>query len=87
MQYQIKRCSAPCVDLISKEDYEITVKQAKAFLQGRGQEIHAGLAKKMQEASDELNFEKAAEYRDRIQAMARSSPIRISIWPGSAMRM
>ncbi|RED54321.1 excinuclease ABC subunit C [Aestuariispira insulae] len=71
LQYQIKRCSAPCVDFISREDYAVTVAQAKAFLQGRGSEIHAGLAKKMQEASDDLNFEKAAEYRDRIQALAQ----------------
>lgn len=70
LQYQIKRCSAPCVDLITKDDYAATVGQAKAFLSGRSQEVKDGLANAMQEASDALDFERAAALRDRLRAMA-----------------
>lgn len=70
LQYQIKRCSAPCVGYISREDYAATVDQAKAFLSGRSQEVKDGLASAMQEASEALDFERAAALRDRLRAMA-----------------
>jgi excinuclease ABC subunit C len=70
LQYQIKRCSAPCVGYISKEDYAETVDQAKAFLSGRSQEIKDDMAARMQEASESLDFERAAALRDRLRAMA-----------------
>lgn len=70
LQYQIKRCSAPCVGYISRPDYAATVDQAKAFLSGRSQEVKDDLAKAMQEASDALDFERAAALRDRLRAMA-----------------
>jgi len=70
LQYQIKRCSAPCVGRISKAAYAETVAQANAFLSGRGKEIHDALVEEMQAASEALDFERAALLRDRIRAMA-----------------
>ncbi len=70
LQYQIKRCAAPCVGRISKEDYAQLVREARAFLAGRSQQIQQDLAERMQQASDALDFETAARYRDRLRAMA-----------------
>ena len=67
--HQIKRCSAPCVDRISKEDYAISVRDAERFLQGKSTDVQAKLADEMQRASDEMEFERAAALRDRIKAM------------------
>jgi excinuclease ABC subunit C len=69
--YQIKRCSAPCVDRISRQGYDALVKQARAFLEGRSQAIHNDLKEKMMAASDALDFETAAVYRDRLRAMTQ----------------
>ncbi len=71
LQYQIKRCSAPCVNRISREDYAEDVRQAVAFLEGKDQHLGKQLATQMQEASDALDFEKAAGLRDRIAALKR----------------
>lgn len=70
LQYQIKRCSAPCVDRISSGDYQIVVEEARAFLSGKSHAIQQGLAERMQTASDRLDFELAAVLRDRLKAMA-----------------
>jgi excinuclease ABC subunit C len=70
LQYQIKRCSAPCVGFIDEADYADTVDQAKAFLAGRSQEVKDALAKDMQAAAEALDFERAAALRDRLRAMA-----------------
>jgi excinuclease ABC subunit C len=70
MEYQIKRCSAPCVNLIAQQDYEQLLKQAKDFLNGRTQEIKKSLQEKMEAASNEMNYEQAAIYRNRISALA-----------------
>nr|WP_246484298.1 excinuclease ABC subunit UvrC [Marivibrio halodurans] len=70
LQYQIKRCSAPCVGRIDRETYARDVAQAKAFLSGRGKEIHDDLVTEMQAASEALEFERAAMLRDRIRAIA-----------------
>ncbi|WP_051284695.1 excinuclease ABC subunit UvrC [Nisaea denitrificans] len=70
LQYQIKRCAAPCVDYVSKEDYAELIEQAKAFLSGSSRKVSQQLAERMQEASDALDFESAARYRDRIRALA-----------------
>ena len=70
LQYQIKRCSAPCVGKISKDDYAKVVGQSKQFLSGKSKEIQASFAKDMEIASQDMNFELAAELRDRIRAMA-----------------
>ncbi len=68
--YQIKRCSAPCVGYIGPEPYEALVREAEAFLNGKSQTVKAELARQMEEAAEALDFERAASYRDRIQAMS-----------------
>jgi excinuclease ABC subunit C len=67
--YQIKRCAAPCVDIMGREEYLKLVDQARSFLTGKSQAIQKQLADDMQKASDELEFENAAALRDRIHAM------------------
>lgn len=71
LQYQIKRCSAPCVDRISPQDYAEDVRQAVAFLEGKDSRLLSELGEQMQTASDNLDFEKAATLRDRIAALKR----------------
>ena len=67
--YQIKRCSGPCVDRIPKEDYDALVAEARSFLSGRSQQVQKNLVKQMEEAAEELNYELAATFRDRIRAL------------------
>jgi excinuclease ABC, C subunit len=67
--YQIKRCSGPCVELISPEDYETLASDAERFLSGKTSHIQADLAAQMQQASDDMEFERAAALRDRIRAL------------------
>ena len=69
LQYQIKRCSGPCVGLISKQDYAASVRDAEAFLSGKSTDVQAKLAEDMQAASEAMEFERAAALRDRIRAM------------------
>ena len=69
--YQIKRCSGPCVGLISEAGYARSVKDAQRFLSGKSTEIQARLARQMQEASEALEFERAGALRDRIRAMTQ----------------
>jgi len=71
LQHQIKRCSAPCVGKISAEDYAQTVKDAERFLSGRTTDIQARLAAEMNQASEEMEFERAAALRDRIKALTQ----------------
>jgi len=66
--HQIKRCSAPCVGLISAEDYAVTVADAEKFLSGRSTGIQEALAAQMAAASEAMEFERAAALRDRIKA-------------------
>lgn len=68
--YQIRRCSAPCVGLISIEDYQADVKRAKQFLDGDAQGVLAQIEKKMMIASENLAFEQAAIFRDQMKALA-----------------
>ncbi|MGE0008095.1 MAG: excinuclease ABC subunit UvrC [Parvibaculaceae bacterium] len=68
--YQIKRCSAPCTGEIELEAYGELVKESEAFLNGKSKTVKAELARAMEEASEKLDFESAARYRDRIQAMS-----------------
>lgn len=68
--YQIKRCSAPCVNYIALEPYDALVKEAEDFLNGKSQTVKAELARQMEEAAEALDFERAALCRDRIQAMS-----------------
>ncbi len=69
LQYQIKRCVAPCVGLADDDDYERLVEEARSFLKGRTREVQEGLARRMQDAADTLDFERAAGLRDRIRAL------------------
>ena len=68
--YQIKRCSAPCVARISREDYAALIDQARVFLSGRGDDVQRRLAAEMQDAAEVLDFEAAALIRDRIRALS-----------------
>jgi len=69
LQYQIKRCTAPCVELISKEKYEEDVRHATMFLEGKNSQVIDELVKKMEQASETLDYEIAAKYRDQIAAL------------------
>ncbi|MBS1302082.1 excinuclease ABC subunit UvrC [Loktanella sp. SALINAS62] len=71
LQYQIKRCSAPCVGHVSADDYARSVKDAQSFLQGRTKGIQEKLAADMNAASAEMEFERAAALRDRIKALTQ----------------
>ncbi len=71
LQYQIKRCSAPCVGRISVREYGKLVEQSERFLRGDSKALQHELAQRMAEASENLEFEEAAIYRDRISAMTR----------------
>ncbi len=70
LEYQIKRCSAPCVGKIGKEEYTALVKQAERVLAGKSHEVQAELTAAMEEASARMDYEKAAAIRDRIRALA-----------------
>lgn len=66
--YQIKRCSAPCVDRISEEGYAELVRQAKDFLGGKSGAVQREIEAEMTEAAEALDFERAARLRDRLRA-------------------
>lgn len=69
LQYQIKRCSAPCVNLVSAEQYAQDTHHAELFLQGQNQALLHDLHKQMQQAAAELEFEQAARLRDKIDML------------------
>ena len=71
LQYQIKRCSGPCVGKISERDYAASVKDAERFLSGKSTEIQEKLAKDMAQAAEGMEFERAAAIRDRIRALTQ----------------
>ncbi len=71
LQHQLGRCSAPCVDKISEKDYQEQVKLAKLFLQGKSSTVIEQLVTKMELASNTLNFEHAAKYRDQIATLRK----------------
>lgn len=71
LQYQIKRCAAPCVGKISEADYAALVDQAHNFLSGRSHSVQKALGDRMQAASDACDFERAAQIRDRIRALTQ----------------
>jgi excinuclease ABC subunit C len=68
--FQIKRCSAPCVGRIGREDYAALIDQAHAFLSGRSDDVQQRLAGEMQAAANDLDFEAAGLIRDRIRALS-----------------
>ncbi|MDY0068255.1 MAG: excinuclease ABC subunit UvrC, partial [Steroidobacteraceae bacterium] len=69
LQYQIKRCSAPCVRLISPEEYRQDVADAIKVLEGKGAELIDDLARRMEHAAQQLDFERAARLRDQINGI------------------
>ena len=71
LQYQIKRCSAPCVSVISKSDYDDDVRRLTQILEGKEREIAEQFASEMDKASEQLDFETAAVFRDRVLALRR----------------
>ncbi len=71
LQYHIKRCTAPCVGKISMGEYKESVQSAKAFLTGKSDTVQRQLAAKMHEASEALDFERAAEIRDSIRLLTQ----------------
>lgn len=70
LQYQIGRCTAPCVNFIDEEDYKRDVQQAVRFLDGEADDVVNDLQARMQQASDQLRFEQAAALRDQMHALA-----------------
>jgi excinuclease ABC subunit C len=71
LQYQIKRCSAPCVGYVEPEAYAEDVERAVLFLEGRNEEVIESLLTPMQRAADNLDYERAAHYRDQIASLRR----------------
>ncbi|MCT4654666.1 MAG: excinuclease ABC subunit UvrC [Cohaesibacter sp.] len=70
--YQIKRCAAPCTGEISLEDYQGLVNEAHQFLSGKSQVVRKAMLEHMQKAAEELDYEQAAVYRDRIAALSHT---------------
>ena len=71
LQHQIKRCTAPCVGLVSEEDYAVDVRHSIKFLEGRTDEVIAELGERMERAAEALAFERAAVLRDQIVTLQR----------------
>jgi excinuclease ABC subunit C len=69
--YQIKRCSGPCVDLVSPEAYNVDVANAERFLRGETQEVVDALQQRMTAYADKLEFEQAADIRNQMSALSR----------------
>ena len=69
LEYQIKRCRAPCVGLVSPEEYAEDVNNTIRFLKGDSSDIHSALITKMEDAAEELDFEKAVFYRDQLSML------------------
>lgn len=69
LQYQIKRCTAPCVGLISEQQYAEDLRHALLFLEGRSDEIIRHFMQRMDEASERLDYESAMQYRDQIKLL------------------
>ena len=71
LQYQIKRCTAPCVGYIDKEAYQADMNHAIMFLEGRNREVMSELGARMEAAAAALDYERAARYRDQIARLQR----------------
>ncbi|MFN5351683.1 MAG: excinuclease ABC subunit UvrC [Alphaproteobacteria bacterium] len=69
LEYEIKRCTAPCVNLVSEHDYNLQVEQAEGFLKGKNNAIKQDLKNKMEQASQNMEYERASFFRDRIMAL------------------
>ncbi|MGF1547196.1 MAG: excinuclease ABC subunit UvrC [Thiotrichales bacterium] len=73
LQHQIQRCSAPCVGLISPQAYQADIDDSIAFLEGKSEELVNARLERMEAAARQLEFERAAEYRDQIELLRRIS--------------
>ncbi len=69
LQYHIKRCTAPCVGKVSKAEYEEQLQEAQDFLEGKSHAVQKRMQKRMEDASARMEYEEAAQYRDRIKAL------------------
>ena len=69
LEYQIKRCKAPCVGLVSPEEYADDVNNTIRFLKGEGTDLQVKLVGKMEQAAEDMNFEQAASYRDQLSML------------------
>ncbi len=69
LQYQIQRCTAPCVGLITREDYARDVETAVKVLEGRSQDVNDELVRRMEQAAEQLEFERAARLRDQLASL------------------
>lgn len=73
LNYHIDKCLGPCIGAVSREDYHELIDQVCLFLSGRQQELKKQVREKMEEAADERNFEKAARFRDALEAFEKLS--------------
>ena len=71
LQYQLNRCTAPCVGLVNEEEYGADASQALMFLEGRNEAVLEDLLARMETAASDLDFERAAQLRDRVAALQR----------------
>ena len=71
LEYHIHRCTAPCIDAISREDYAQIIDQAGLFLQGKSEQVVSQLKEAMNQAAEQLDFEQAARLRDQLDAVQR----------------
>ena len=71
LKYHIRRCAGPCIGAVTREEYDEMMKQVILFLEGKQDRVARELDKKMKESADALDFEKAALFRDQIQAIDR----------------
>lgn len=82
LQYQIRRCTAPCVGLIAAEDYQRDVSDALLFLEGRNENVLSSLAIRMEQAAEKLDYERAALLRDQIQLVRKIQAEQVINAPG-----
>ncbi|MGD9893322.1 MAG: excinuclease ABC subunit UvrC [Dehalococcoidia bacterium] len=71
LDYYIKRCIAPCTSYCTKEEYDAVIRQVILFLEGRTEEVLDDITDKMQEAAEQFDYERAAQFRDQIEAVKR----------------
>lgn len=71
LQYQIKRCKAPCVDYVSQDEYDADVQLTRLFYQGKSEQVVEQLQGKMESSAEQLDFEQAAKFRDQIAMLRR----------------
>nr|MDO8099728.1 excinuclease ABC subunit UvrC [Candidatus Njordarchaeota archaeon] len=81
LDYQLKQCSAPCAGLIGEEEYKALVEGARKILSGEQDELTDEFKRKMVEASEKLQFEKAAFYRDRIRDIEKTTLKQVMVFP------